>query len=122
METSSDMDPRVEVSVERVDGGVVIVAVSGEVDKNSSPQVRDTLVPLFAEKLRAVVVDLSGVSYIDSSGIATLTEGLQLSHRSGMAFRLSGMPPEIKHVFEVARLVGIFEIFDTREAALEGLG
>jgi anti-sigma B factor antagonist len=111
----------VEVSLERVVDGVAIVSVSGEVDKNSSPKVRDTLVPLFAERLTAVVVDLSGVTYIDSSGIATLTEGLQLSHRGGIAFRLTGMPQEIKEVFEVARLAGIFEIYDTPDEALEGL-
>ena len=110
-----------EVRLERMDTGVVVVAVSGEVDKNTSPEVRGALMPLFAEEPRALVVDLSEVTYIDSSGIATLTEGLQWSHRRRVPFRLSGITTEIREVFEMARLGSLFEIFDSREAALEGL-
>lgn len=110
-----------ELNIDRTDSGVVVVVVSGEVDMNTSPEVRSILNPLFAEKPRAMVVDLSGVTYMDSSGIATLVEGLQWSHRSQIPFRLSGMTPAVKDVFEMARLEGLFEIFDSREAAMQDL-
>ncbi|MFQ5893749.1 MAG: STAS domain-containing protein [Nitrospinota bacterium] len=110
-----------ELSVNRADTGIVTVAVSGEVDMNTSLEVRSTLTPLFAEQPKALVVDLSGVQYMDSSGVATLVEGLQWSHRSRIPFRLCGMTTAVKDVFEMARLESLFEIFDTREAALEDL-
>ncbi len=110
-----------ELSVERTDNGIVTVAVSGEVDMNTSPEVRNTLTPLFSEEPKALMVDLSGVGYMDSSGVATLVEGLQWSHRSQIPFRLYGMAPAVKSVFRMARLESLFEIFDTREAALEDL-
>lgn len=110
-----------KVTVERLEGGIIIVAVSGEVDKNTSPGLRSALLPLFDEGPKALLVELAGVSYIDSSGIATLTEGFQLSHRRDITFRLAGMDSSIKDVFELARLGRLFEIFDSREEALEGL-
>ncbi len=110
-----------ELHVDRTDSGIVIVAVSGEVDMNTSLEVRSALTPLFAENPKALVVDLSGVGYMDSSGVATLVEGLQWSHRSQIPFRLYGMTPAVKDVFEMARLEGLFDIFDTREAALGDL-
>ncbi len=111
-----------ELSVDRTDSGVVVVAVTGEVDMNTSPEVRGVLNPIFSERPRALVIDLSGVHYMDSSGIATLVEGLQWSHRSQIPFRLSGMTAAVKDVFEMARLDSLFEVFETREAALKDLG
>ena len=57
--------------------GSVTVTVSGDIDMSSSTKMRDVLTPLFQNDNKVIVVDLSGVSYIDSSGIATLVEGLQ---------------------------------------------
>jgi anti-sigma B factor antagonist len=110
-----------DVRVERTEGGVAVISISGDVDKNNSPEVRDAIVPLFAENPPAVVVDLSEVSYMDSSGIATLTEGLQLAHRAEIPFRLAGVGPPIKDVFELAKLERLFAIFETKEGALKDL-
>jgi anti-sigma B factor antagonist len=110
-----------ELSVERMDGGSVILAVSGEVGWNFTPELQNTLIPLFSEKPKTIVLDLSGVSFMDSSGIATLIEGLQCSLRSGIPFRLSGMIPQVKHLLKMANLEDLFEIFDTRESALRDL-
>ena len=110
-----------ELSVEQMDGGVVIIAVSGEVSWNTTPKLHETLIPLFANKREAVVLDLLGVSFMDSSGIAILIEALQRSLRSEISFRLSGVVPPVKHVLKMAKLEELFEIFDTREAALKDL-
>ncbi|MFQ6672764.1 MAG: STAS domain-containing protein [Candidatus Tectimicrobiota bacterium] len=110
-----------ECTVDRLAGGVVILSIAGDVDRNTSPEVRTTLLPLFAEDSKAVVVDLSGVTYIDSSGIATLTEGLQVAQRSAIPFRLVGITPAVKNVFEMARLESLFAMYESRRAALEDL-
>jgi anti-sigma B factor antagonist len=110
-----------DTHLEKTESGVFILAVSGEVDKNSSPDLRDLLVPLFSEYPKALLIDLSEVTYMDSSGMATLAEGLQLSHRQEMPFRIFGLTDAVKVVFELARLESMFDIFGSREAALEGL-
>lgn len=100
------------------DGDAVTVAVTGDIDMSSSTKMRDALAPLFQNNNKVIVVDLSGVSYIDSSGIATLVEGLQWSHNSKNKFRLAALTPGVKDVFEIARLLTVFEVFDTKEQAL----
>jgi anti-sigma B factor antagonist len=101
-------------------GETVTVIVKGDIDMSSSTKMRDALAPLFQNENKVVVVDLSGVSYIDSSGIATLVEGLQWSHSSKNKFRLAALTPGVKDVFEIARLLTVFEVFDTKEQALVG--
>ena len=102
------------------DRGAVTLTVTGDIDMSSSTKMRDALTPLFKNDSKIVVVDLSGVSYMDSSGIATLVEGLQWSHSSKNKFRLAALSPGVKDVFEIARLLTVFEVFDTKEQALVG--
>jgi anti-sigma B factor antagonist len=101
--------------------GVVTVFIDGEFDMAASPKIRSFLAPLFHENSRSIIVDLSKVPYIDSSGIATLVEGLQWSHSKGKKFRLTQLSPTVKDVFEIARLLTVFEVFDTIEDALQGV-
>ena len=102
-------------------GNAYIVQVSGEVDMSNSPAVRETLIDLTNKKTQAIVVDLQGVTYMDSSGIATLVEGLQESMAYGGKFRLASLTPKVMQVFELARLTDVFEIFADVSQAKEGL-
>ncbi len=65
---------------------------------------------------------MSGVTYIDSSGIATLVEGLQLSRQTKARFALFGLRPNARSVLELARLHKVFTIFTTEEEAVEKIG
>jgi len=67
---------------------------------------------------KKVLIDLSGVTYIDSSGLATLIEMFQRLKKIGGKLRLSSMNEKVKNVFEITKLYKLFEVFDTREAAL----
>lgn len=102
-------------------GGVVSLTLKGYMDMNSSPDVRDVLTEHFDRSTKAIIVDLSEVPYIDSSGIATLVEGLQWSHSSEKKFRLVGLTPTVKDIFEIARLLQVFEVFGTLEEANQGV-
>ena len=103
--------------------GLVLVRMEGEVDMSSSPKVREALSPYFTKKagVKAIVVVLTDVNYMDSSGIATLVEALQNCKKSGMILRLAALSPAVQDVFELARLGGIFDIHKTIEEATEGL-
>lgn len=100
---------------------VAVVSVEGEVDMSSSPEVRNALTPLLRPGRKAVVIDLSQVQYMDSSGIATMVEGLQHSMKQGIHFRLSALSPPVRDVFELARLTALFHIYPTTEEATSDL-
>ncbi|MEQ1515700.1 MAG: STAS domain-containing protein [Usitatibacteraceae bacterium] len=90
-------------------GKLQILVLSGEVDMHSSPAVRKAMLELI--KLGApIVVDLSAVKYMDSSGVATLVEGLQNAKKVGQAFVLAAPTGSVLGVIKLARLDKVFRI------------
>ena len=101
----------------REESGRLVVALEGEIDMERAPDVRRLLLDCTARG-RDVLVDLSGVSYIDSSGIASLVEALQNAGRGGTALGLVAISPEALRVFALARLDKVFTIHPDLDAAL----
>jgi anti-sigma B factor antagonist len=71
-----------DLVVEEPAKGVFVLCVGGEVDLNSSPELRAAMSPHLKKKKKALIVDLSGVSYMDSSGIATLVEAMKIAQKT----------------------------------------
>lgn len=110
-----------QIEVSEHEHGIVVCAVHGDVDMGSSAQVRQHLVPLIKPGRKAVIIDLSQVPYMDSSGIATMVEGLQQSMKLGMHFRLAALSPTVMEVFKLARLESVFRIYPTIADAVHDL-
>jgi anti-sigma B factor antagonist len=107
-----------KVQVRKLDR-VSILDCSGDVDLYSSPRLRESLLAEIQPGGPSVLVNMSGVAYIDSSGIATLVEGLQLSRQTQTRFGLFGLRPNARSVLELARLHKVFTIFENETEALE---
>ena len=97
------------------------ITLQGEIDMNTSPKVWKHLTDLFKNNPKAIIVDLSKVSFINSFGLATMVEGLQWGHKTNSKFRLTSLPPMVKDVFKMAKLLTVFEIYDSTEDALKGI-
>jgi anti-sigma B factor antagonist len=96
-----------------------VIEVKGDIDLYSSPQVRQAILDTLNKKeAKSVIVNLAGVRYVDSSGVASLVEGLQLSRKSQVRFVLCGLQKAPRQVLELTRLIKVFEIHDNLEAAL----
>ncbi|MCD4720440.1 MAG: STAS domain-containing protein [Desulfobacula sp.] len=95
-------------SEEKENIGVIIV--EGEVDMFTSPGLRDKLVPFFEKGVKGIIVNLSGVSFMDSSGIATLVEGLQWSKKYGKKFILAGLGTNVMNALSLTKLDNVFNI------------
>ncbi len=95
-----------------------ILPLEGEIDLHVSPQIGASLANMIAEKPPQVVVDLSKVSYIDSSGLAVLIEAMQNVGRYGGKFALTGLQDGVRPIFEIARLDQVFRIFPDTASAL----
>ncbi len=101
--------------------GATIVALSGDVDLQTSPAVRQGLLECM-EKHDQVIVDMSQVNYIDSSGVASLVEAFQVSRKKGSSFALAHVSTAAMRVLSLARLDKVFTIFDSIEDALAANG
>jgi anti-sigma B factor antagonist len=92
--------------------GTCVVAFKGEVDLESSPAAREILLKCF-ENTGKVIVDLSEVTYIDSSGVASLVEALQAAKKNGSQFALAASSEPTRRVLELARLDKVFTMYDS---------
>ena len=106
------------VSSATQDGDVVKASINGDIDLHNSPEVRaamlDVLLPSSPKKL---ILNLSGVPYMDSSAIAVLVEALQKMRRHGGKIYLTHLQPRVRGLLEIARLDSIFVLAkDDQEA------
>ncbi|HVS89079.1 MAG TPA: STAS domain-containing protein [Candidatus Acidoferrum sp.] len=107
-----------QISARRVDK-TTIFDVSGDIDLANSPEIRKALLREVKEnRTPKVVMNLSKVRYIDSSGVASLVEGLKASRDAGSRFILYGLSPSAREVLQLSRLLKIFEVYDNEEQAM----
>jgi anti-sigma B factor antagonist len=95
-----------------------VLPLEGEIDLHVSPGIAESLRAMTEKKPKQVVVDLSRVIYVDSSGLAVLIEGMQNVEEYGGKFALAGLQETVRSIFELARLDQVFQIFPTADAAL----
>ena len=95
-----------------------IISFEGEIDLHESPNVRESLRPLIEKKSARVYVDMSEVSYIDSSGLAVLIDAMQRIANYGGKFGLIAIRPAVRTVLEIARLDQVFRVYPDRASAV----
>ena len=95
-----------------------VLRLAGNVDLEHSPDIRKILLAAVAERVN-VFVDLSEVTYIDSSGIACLVEALQTARNHGANLGLVAVSRQAMRVLELARLDMVFSIHDDLASALQ---
>jgi anti-sigma B factor antagonist len=98
--------------------GIKVIALSGEIDMYTSPALREEMMGLINKRVTPLLVDLNGVSYIDSSGIATFVEGLKRMMSYGGRLKLIGLLEGVKEIFNFSKLERVFEIYGSFEDAL----
>lgn len=102
----------------KIMGHYTILMISGEVDLYYSPRAREQILKHLGDK-KNLLVDLSGVEYIDSSGVASLVEGLQLAKNNQLEFGLIGVSDAAMQVLQLARLDKVFTIHASVDERLE---
>ena len=95
-----------------------VLPLKGEIDLHVSPSVTASLNAMIEKKPKRFVVDLSGVTYIDSAGLAALIEAMQKVEAYGGKFLLAGLQETVCSIFEISRLDQVFQIFPDADAAL----
>lgn len=101
---------------------VTIVTLKGEtLDASNAKALKTSLAPVLAPGAK-LVFDMSGVRFVDSSGLGVLLSCLRQVHGSGGDLKLCGMAKAVRALFELVRMHRIFEIFGSRDEALRSYG
>jgi len=115
MVTATDL----EITLDEGDG-TTLVRLRGRLSIDTSPALRERLLAVLdGPSMRAVIVDLSVVSYIDASGVATLIEGLKIAHSRPTTLCLKGLQGRVLHLFEVTGLLSLFDTSGCKGSSAE---
>jgi len=95
-----------------------VIPLKGEIDLHVSPRIARSLAGITAKRPAHIVVDLTQVTFVDSSGLAVLIHGMQDVQEYGGKFAIVGLQENVRPIFEIARLDQVFQIFPTVDEAL----
>lgn len=95
-----------------------VFSPEGAIDLHVAPETRAALRELIDKKPKRLVVDLSAVPYVDSSGLAVLIGAMQSLEHNGGVFMLAGAQEAVRTILESARLDQYFRVFPSVDAAL----
>lgn len=113
------MEETFDISEETKDG-VSLVSASGEIDIATAPALRDKLESSIDRRPAVVVVDLLGVTFMDSTVLGVLIAALKRCRDLGGTMRIVVSDPRVLKVFEITGLTELFSIFSTLDEAAQG--
>lgn len=98
-------------------GGVVVLKPEGRLNMVAAPAVREAVASIVDSGRSKVAVDLSGVEFIDSSGLGALISGLKTTRQAGGDLRIAGANDQVKLVLSLTNLERVLTPYDTVENA-----
>lgn len=99
------------LNIDATSGGAARrIAVEGEIDLYTSPELRTALLDAFKQSNPRVVINLAQVAYMDSSGVATLVEGLKQAAKHGREFIIESPSQAVLKVLQLSKLDSVFNI------------
>jgi anti-sigma B factor antagonist len=101
---------------DRVRGDFHVVELAGDIDVETARTLRAHIVDRFSESSARVVVDLTAVDFMDSSGLGALVSGWQLTRDDGQ-FRIAGANPVVRRVLSITGMEDVFALYPDVEAA-----
>ena len=105
-----------QINTDPLPDGAIMRPV-GEIDLSCAATLRQRLGEIQNNHPERLVIDLSSVPYMDSSGVATLVEAMQIARRTGSKLVLAALQDKVRSIFEIARLDMVFSIVDTVDDA-----
>jgi anti-sigma B factor antagonist len=98
-----------------------LLTLEGRLDAVTAPDLKERLKRLAEEGQVFVVIDMSEVSFMDSSGLAALVSGLKALREAGGSLRLAGVNEQAREVFDITRLDQVFKLYPDRRTAVADL-
>lgn len=103
----------------RVENGVTIVSCNGRITfGDEAMALRDNLKNILGST-RQVILNLSGVTYIDSGGLGTLVGVYSSARAAGADIKLTGLGQRLRDVLQITKLVTVFEVYETEQQAID---
>ncbi len=99
-------------------GGVTLVVPTGDLDMGTADQMKRTLSDLVEKGQSKLVMDLTGVAYVDSSGLGALVAAMKQARAVGGNLKLCGLQEDVRSIFEMTRLIKVMAVHSDRQEAV----
>lgn len=109
------------ISKEEADGGIAVITVAGELDLYTAPRLKENLLTAIEDGILKIVVDMSGVHFIDSSALGVLIGGVKRLKPNDGRLVLVSTDENVNWILQITGLTSVFEIFGTRDEALDAI-
>jgi anti-sigma B factor antagonist len=103
---------------ERQAGSITVLAVSGKITSDDTGQLKDKVTGVLEQGRKAIVLDLGGVNYIDSSGLGELVSCHTTASRQNAAIKLANLGTRSKDLLVMTKLIMVFDVYDSEAAAI----
>lgn len=110
-----------EINTAETETGIPIVHLQGEIDLHTCPELRILLQRLMEAGKRNIVLNLAEVPYLDSAALGVLVDAVRRAREQNGGIYLVHVTPFVLRAFEITRLIKIFPVYDTVDAALEAI-
>ncbi len=109
------------IQSETIGGGGVVITVAGELDLYTAPRLKENLLAALEDDVLKIVVDMTGVHFIDSSALGVLIGGVKRLKPRGGRLVLVSVDENVNWILQITGLNSVFDIFTSREDALSNL-
>ncbi len=99
-------------------GGVILLKLHGRLDSTTAPELRERVRLNLENGRNLLVLDLSRVTFVDSSGLGSLVAALRSADKAGGNIKISALQPRVRAVFELIRLDHVFEVYEDALSAV----
>lgn len=110
-----------QIHEEKKSKSCIVLAVEGRLNAVSALKLKEHIKKLVSSKINQIIIDLTNVTFIDSSGLAALVSGLKVTREAKGFFKLAGLNQQTITVLKITRLDRVFEIYDDTDSALASM-
>ncbi len=109
------------IQSERTDNGIAIITVAGELDLYTAPRLKENLLAALEDGVLKIVIDMTGVHFIDSSALGVLIGGVKRLKPKDGRLVLVSIDENVNWIFQITGLNSVFDIFSSRDDAIRNL-
>lgn len=117
---SGEDKARMNLDIYRGDDATIL-RLSGDLDSDSNPLLREQLRELVDEVENALLIDMTGVRYLNSAILGSFIQAYRLLGEKSIPMRFYGMTRKVKSIFLITKLDGILDIYDDEKEAMKSL-
>jgi len=109
-----------QLSEKNLSDRIALLTLTGRLTAATAPQLRDAIKRLVDDRHIELLFDISGLVFLDSSGLAVIVSGLKTTRELGGWLKLAGITPQVSEIFKLTRLDRVFNVYPSVEDALKG--